>query len=101
MSQALADLLAELKRHGQPTIFVRSQFWADAEKDQLLKRASADAGAVFVDISVLGAEPANYARAERQIEHAGVAGHPGDKGMQALADALWKAIEKQAGVRRE
>jgi hypothetical protein len=29
------------------------------------------------------------------IAHAGVAGHPGDKGMKELANALWNAIQKQ------
>ena len=93
---ALDDLLAEVKRHGSPTIFVRSQYWPDAEKDGLLKSACTKAGGVFVDIAKLGGDPTNFARAERKIEHAGVAGHPGDKGMQALAEALWEAI-KRAG----
>lgn len=93
---ALKDLLAQLKQHGKPTLFVRSQFWPDATKDKLLKAACQDAGGVFVDISRLGADPSNAARSERQIEHAGVAGHPGDKGMAAIADQLWLAI-KQAG----
>ena len=97
-STAFTNLLKELKQHGQPTIIVRSQFWQDAEKDTLMKRASIDAGATFLDISQLGSDAANFARAERQIEHAGVAGHPGDKGMQALADALWSAIKKEAGI---
>ncbi len=95
---AFANLLAELKQHGQPTIFVRSQFWEDTEKDQLMKKASTDAGVIFIDISKLGSDPANFARAERQIDHAGVAGHPGDKGMQALADALWTALKKESGT---
>ena len=95
---AFANLLAELKQHGQPTIIVRSQFWQDAEKDSLMKKASTDAGVIFIDISKLGSEAANFARAERQIDHAGVAGHPGDKGMQALADALWGAIKKESGI---
>ncbi|RLS46129.1 MAG: SGNH/GDSL hydrolase family protein [Planctomycetota bacterium] len=89
-------LLAELKRHGNPTLIVRSQFWADAAKDERMKQACLDAGGTFVDISKLGADEANFARSERKFEHAGVAGHPGDKGMQALADELWKAIQKRA-----
>ena len=89
-------LLAELKRHGDPTLIVRSQFWADAAKDERMKQACLDAGGTFVDISKLGADEANFARSERKFEHAGVAGHPGDKGMQALADELWKAIQKRA-----
>ena len=51
------------KRH--PLVVVRSCFWADA---------------------------ANAARSERSFPHDGVAGHPGDKGMQALADAIVKAV---------
>ena len=95
---ALASLLAELKqsRQPQPTIIVRSLFLPDAEKDQHMKRVSTEAGVIFLDISKLGLEEANYARSERQIEHVGVAGHPGDKGMQALADALWNAIKQAA-----
>jgi lysophospholipase L1-like esterase len=94
--KAFASLLAELKRHGRPTIFVRSQFWQDADKDEIMKQTCEDAGGIFVDISKLGSEESNFARAERPIEHAGVAGHPGDKGMREIADALWLAIQKRA-----
>lgn len=93
---ALKDLLAQLSEHGKPTLFVRSQFWPDATKDKFLKEACQNAGGIFVDISRLGADPSNAARSERQIEHAGVAGHPGDKGMAAIAEELWQAI-KQSG----
>ena len=96
---AFTNLFTELKKHGQPTIFVRSQFWQDAEKDRLMKKTCEAAGGVFIDISKLGFDEANFARAERKIEHAGVAGHPGDKGMKALADALWNAIQKQSESR--
>jgi hypothetical protein len=99
-SDALADLLTQLGQHGRPTVFVRSQFWPDAEKDRLLKQASDSAGAIFVNLEKLGIDPANSARAERQIEHAGVAGHPGDKGMAAIADKLWQAM-MQVGTARK
>ena len=95
-STSFAKLFAELKRHGNPTLIVRSQFWADSAKDERMKQACLDVGGVFVEISQLGADEANFARSERKFEHAGVAGHPGDKGMQALADELWKAISKRA-----
>lgn len=92
MTQALNNLLTQLKKQGQPKIFVRSQFWPDAEKDTLLNRACEDAGAVWVDLEQLGADPVNAARSERKIEHAGVAGHPGDRGMTAIADKIWAAL---------
>jgi lysophospholipase L1-like esterase len=97
---AFTDLLTQLKQHRNPAIFVRSQFWPSADKDDIMKQVSSELGATFIDACKLGAEPANYAREERKIEHAGVGAHPGDKGMQALADALWAAIGTQAGVKQ-
>lgn len=94
-ASAFANLFAELKQHGHPTLFVRSQFWQDAVKDQLMKKACDDANGIFIDISKLGTDSTNFARAERQFEHPGVAGHPGDKGMLELSNALWHAIQKQ------
>lgn len=96
---SVTRLLGELTKHGKPTVIVRSCFWPDAAKDAALKAACDRAGGVFVDIGALGRDEANYARSERKIEHAGVAAHPGDRGMQAIADAIWKAIEARAAVR--
>lgn len=95
-AEALRGLLDRLGRRGHPRIFVRGEFWPDAEKDRLLKRACEDAGGVFVDLVKVAADPRNAAGAEREIEHAGVAAHPGDRGMAAIADELWAAM-KEAG----
>ncbi|MDB6167703.1 MAG: hypothetical protein JWM88_567 [Verrucomicrobia bacterium] len=92
--ESTVRLLTLLKGHG--ALFVRSCFWADATKDALLKEACATAGGVFVDISTLDRDEANFARSEREIAHAGVARHPGDKGMRGIADALVAAMEKRA-----
>jgi hypothetical protein len=91
-SASLDALLSELKKNGQPTIFVRSQFWPDQEKDQLLKQATEKAKGVWVDMEKIGTDPLNAASAEREFQHAGVAGHPGDKGMAAIADKIWQGI---------
>jgi hypothetical protein len=88
----LMRLLRGLTANRHPTIVVRSSFWADATKDQILKQACEEAGGVFVDIGRLGKDEYNYARAERQFKHSGVAAHPGDKGMRAIADAILRAI---------
>ena len=53
-----------------------------------MKEACAMAGGVFIEVSALAKEERNYARSERKIEHAGVGGHPGDAGMQAIAEAI-------------
>jgi len=95
---AFAALLAELKQHGEPTLLVRSCFWADSTKDEIMRKACEEAGGIFIDIGSLGKDEANFARSERKFEHAGVAGHPGDRGMQAISDELWKAIQKQPAL---
>ena len=101
---AFVRLLNTLNENSHPVIFVRSCFWANPEKDELMKQAAAQAGTTYVDVGALGRDPANAARSERTIEHAGVAGHPGDKGMQALAErALFaeSSPEQRAKNRRQ
>jgi lysophospholipase L1-like esterase len=80
---------------GKPTLIVRSCFWGDKAKDEILQQSCAAAGGTFVDISALGRDESNYARAERKFEHAGVAAHPGDKGMAAIAEAILKALRAE------
>jgi hypothetical protein len=94
--QAMSALLAALKKSSNPAIFVRSSFWPDQAKDEILKQACEEAGGIFIDISSLSKDESNYARSERTFEHAGVAAHPGDNGMKAIAEALWKAILERA-----
>lgn len=97
-TRAVARLLDELKEHGQPLVFVRSTFWANAAKDQALQKAAEGSGAVFVDLGGLDQDPANFADSERKFEHAGVGHHPGDRGMQAISDVIWAAIAKRAAT---
>jgi lysophospholipase L1-like esterase len=98
---AFARLLATLQQNGQPAIFVRSSFWPNAVKDDIMRKASAAAGVTFVDIAALGSDASNVAKAERRIEHAGVAGHPGDKGMRAIADAIFSAMKLKPAPDRD
>ena len=95
-TRAVSRLLGELKRHGHPTVFVRSTFWANPAKDLALRQAAKESGAMFVELGRLDREPANLASSERAFENAGVGGHPGDRGMRAIADVLWKAIAERA-----
>ncbi|HAH49460.1 MAG TPA: SGNH/GDSL hydrolase family protein, partial [Planctomycetaceae bacterium] len=92
---SVEKLLKQLQSDNQPTIIVRSSFWPDQKKDDALRQACQTAGGIFVDISNLGKEEKNYARSERDFQHAGVAAHPGDQGMQAIAAAILKAIQNK------
>ncbi len=97
---AFGNLLKQLKGHGAPQIYVRSSFWPNPTKDEIMQQAADDAKVAFVSLAALELDKSHQASAERKIDHAGVAGHPGDKGMRAIADAIFGAIKKQGGVSR-
>ena len=62
-------------------------------KDAILQQKCFEAGGTFVDISGLCKNELNFARSERDYEHAGVAAHPGDAGMAAIADAIFNELK--------
>jgi len=93
----LRKLLRGLKADKSPTIVVRSCFWPNQAKDQVLKQVCQEFGGIYVDIGRLAKDESNYARSERKFEHAGVAAHPGDKGMQAITNAILEAINTHQG----
>lgn len=86
-------LLKTLKSNPKAQIIVRSSFWANEAKDGAMRKACEAVGGVFVDISALSKDEQNYARSERPYKHAGVANHPGDRGMAAIAEAIVKAVK--------
>lgn len=92
LKKALADLMGELKNNGNPAIFIRSCFYADPVKDGILLEISERFNASFVDISALCRDENNFARSERAFVNKFVAAHPGDRGMKAIASAVWKKI---------
>ncbi|WP_009962827.1 SGNH/GDSL hydrolase family protein [Verrucomicrobium spinosum] len=91
-TKQVTSLLTTLKGPNSPKIIVRSSFWQNAAKDQCLKQACDTVGGIFVNIAGLDKVEANYARSERPFKNEGVARHPGDRGMQAIADAIVKAV---------
>ena len=95
-NDCFVGLLTALKNNGQPAIVVRSCFWANKTKDEIMQKSCMAVGGVFVDISGLGKDESNYARSERKFVNAAVAAHPGDKGMKAIADALLHAITNRS-----
>jgi len=92
LAEKTAALLKGIRAESKPLIVVRSCFWANAAKDEALKQACQEVGGVYVDIGGLGKDEKNFARAERDFQHKGVANHPGDRGMQAIADAIVNAV---------
>ena len=78
-----------------PLLLVRGPFWPDTAKERVLRNICRDAGGIYVDLETIGTDPVNYARSERAYANDGVANHPGDKGMQRIADAISTAIIKR------
>ncbi len=91
--ESVSRMMRVLKGDRDPAILVRSCFWANPRKDAALRGACEAVGGTFVDIGTLGKEETNYARSERPFKHAGVANHPGDKGMAAIAGAIVAVFE--------
>ena len=91
--EQVTALLKALKSNPQANVIVRSSFWANSAKDTAMRQACEAVGGTFVDISALSKDEKNYARSERPYKHAGVAHHPGDRGMAAIAEAIVKAVK--------
>ena len=91
--EQVAALLKTLKSNPKAQIIVRSSFWPSEAKDGAMRLACEAVGGTFVDISTLAKDEQNYARSERPYKHAGVANHPGDRGMAAIAEAIEKAVK--------
>ena len=91
--EQVTALLKTLKSNPQAAIIVRSSFWPSEAKDSAMRKACEAVGGTFVDISTLSKDERNYARSERPYKHAGVANHPGDRGMAAIAEAIVKAVK--------
>jgi hypothetical protein len=91
--EQVTALLKTLKSNPQAQFIVRSSFWANTAKDGAMRLACEAVGGKFVDISALSKDEKNYARSERPYKHAGVANHPGDRGMAAIAEEIVKAVK--------
>lgn len=66
-------------------IIAVGSFWGNDPVDEIMSR-----GSEFITLKPLGLDMSNYAWGI--YEDHGVASHPGDKGMMAIADMIWNAI---------
>jgi hypothetical protein len=87
------QLIRTIKQANPGVIVVCTSTWGSSQKkDPLMQAAAARAGAVWVRIDTFIGDPANRAL---QFKHAGVAWHPGDQGMQKIADAIWARLKPE------
>jgi len=72
-------------------IFAVGSFWPRGRAEELLCAAAEAAGADYLSLSALHGH--NQYQAIGQFEHEGVAGHPSDAGMAAIADIIYNGME--------
>ena len=90
-----AKMVSEMKVANPDQIVICTSNWGGGEMVGWLKEAAGKAGALFVDIGVLSKNPENLAKSEGNFTHGGVNWHPGNRGMAAIADAIFKVLEPE------
>ena len=87
-------MLKAFKGNRKPILICVSN-WGGGEMSRLIAEAAKHQGAKFVPLGHLSADPLNKAKSEGHFSHDGVNWHPGDRGMNAIAAAIWVVLEPE------
>jgi hypothetical protein len=87
-------MLKDLKGDRNPIIICVSN-WGGGKMSELISEAAKNQGAKFVPLGKLADDPLNKAKSEGHFSHGGVNWHPGDRGMAAIAGAIWAVLEPE------
>lgn len=90
-----AAFIDYLNPTGKAIVILSSGFWKH-EGDAVIWAAAVDRGYPFVSLGDLG--ETDEMKAIGLFEHTGVANHPGDRGMEAIAERLWNALGKEPNL---
>ena len=80
-------------------VVVRTPFWDMPHQREVLRRIAREEHVLFADCSDLGQKP--EMRADGRFKHGGVAYHPYDTGMAAMADRILAALVRNAAETAE
>lgn len=86
-----AELLDFLNPARRAQVIVTTAFWPAADVDDAIRLVARQRGYPIVELGELGLQ--ENMMAVGLFEHAGVAAHPGDAGMAAIADAIWNQLD--------
>ena len=89
-----AAMIKDFKGTRTPIVICVSN-WGGGKIGELIEAAAKIQGAKFVDLEKIAADPLNKAKSEGHFSHGGVNWHPGDHGMQAIADAIWNVLQPE------
>lgn len=87
-----SQMIRDLRGERNPLIVCLSN-WSGGKQAELIEAAAKENNVLFVNLGPLFANPENLAKSEGHFTHGGVNWHPGDRGMAAIADAAFSAIE--------
>lgn len=87
-------MIKDLKGDRNPVIICVSN-WGGGKMSELISEAAKNQGARFVPLGKLADDPLNKAKSEGHFSHGGVNWHPGDRGMAAIAGAIWAVLEPE------
>ncbi len=76
-----------------PLIVCVGTWGNDVERNSLIQKVCQELDVMYVPIGFLALDGANMAKSEGHFTNAGVNWHPGDRGMQRIAETLWSAIK--------
>jgi len=88
-----AQMIRDLRGDRDPVIVCLTN-WGGGKINEMIRAAAKENKALSVDLAPLAANPQNKAGSEGHFTHGGVNWHPGDRGMAAIADAAFAAIEQ-------
>ncbi len=88
--QHFEKLLAFLNPSGKARMVLTTSFWYSPFPDEGIRKSAKKHGYPLVELGHLGEQ--NCMKAIGLFEHAGVAAHPGDEGMKAIAEAIWEVL---------
>lgn len=91
LAPAYSNLIDFMNTGRKAEVILTTSFWAHPADDEV-RKVAADRGYPLVELNNLGKQEEMMATG--LFEHKGVARHPGDKGMKAIADAIWDVLEK-------
>ena len=89
---AYGDLIRLFRLDPECRVFAVGPFWRNDRAEGLLSDAAGRTGARWVSLAAL--HSGEY-QALGQFSHEGVAGHPSDKGMEAIAEIILTAFREE------
>ena len=92
LKREYSKLVDFLKNNPAAKVILTTGFWKH-NGDGVIRAIGEERGYPVVELGDLG--ELDEMKAIGLFEHKGVANHPGDKGMQVIADRIWEAIQNE------